>query len=105
MVKRYLEIDSTYRDRNRFSNPSDFEIPISQAGARDRFTALDPVSLSTPLTIFDGSWSEIYGKYNENNPYVKAFLEWWPELSKTLMESLLGIKQNLIDTLQTGRIN
>lgn len=34
----------------------------------------------------DGSWSEIYGKYNENNPYVKAFLEWWPELSEKLME-------------------
>jgi organic radical activating enzyme len=34
----------------------------------------------------DGSWSEVYGKYNENNPYVDAFLKWWPELSKTLME-------------------
>jgi len=34
----------------------------------------------------DGSWSEIYGKNGENNPYVKAFLEWWPELSKTLQE-------------------
>jgi organic radical activating enzyme len=34
----------------------------------------------------DGSWSEIYGKHNENNPYVAAFLEWWPELTKTLQE-------------------
>jgi organic radical activating enzyme len=34
----------------------------------------------------DGSWSEIYGKHNENNPYVKAFLEWWPELSQHLDE-------------------
>jgi organic radical activating enzyme len=34
----------------------------------------------------DGSWSEIYGKNNEDNPYVKAFLEWWPELSQTLQE-------------------
>lgn len=34
----------------------------------------------------DGSWSEIYGKHNENNPYVTAFLEWWPELSQKLME-------------------
>ncbi len=34
----------------------------------------------------DGSWSEIYGKYNEKNPYVKAFLEWWPELSEKLEE-------------------
>lgn len=34
----------------------------------------------------DGSWSEIYGKHNENNPYVAAFLEWWPKLTKTLQE-------------------
>jgi organic radical activating enzyme len=34
----------------------------------------------------DGSWSEIFGKYGENNPYVKAFFEWWPELSQSLQE-------------------
>lgn len=34
----------------------------------------------------DGSWSEFYGKYNEFNPYVEAFLNWWPELSKSLNE-------------------
>ena len=34
----------------------------------------------------DGSWSEVYGKYGEDNPYVKAFLEWWPELSQSLIE-------------------
>jgi hypothetical protein len=34
----------------------------------------------------DGSWSEIFGKYNEDNPYVKAFLDWWPELSQELEE-------------------
>jgi len=49
MVKRYLEIDSSFRDRNRFPNPSDFEIPISQTGTRDRFNAIDAVSTSTPI--------------------------------------------------------
>ena len=34
----------------------------------------------------DGSWSEIYGKYAGDNPYVNAFSEWWPELSQTLEE-------------------
>jgi organic radical activating enzyme len=34
----------------------------------------------------DGSWSEVYGKHNQFNPYVEAFLVWWPELSKTLQE-------------------
>lgn len=34
----------------------------------------------------DGSWSEVYGKNGENNPYVQAFMEWWPELSEHLQE-------------------
>lgn len=34
----------------------------------------------------DGSWSEVYGKNGENNPYVQAFMEWWPELSQHLQE-------------------
>jgi len=34
----------------------------------------------------DGSWAEKFGKHGQNNPYVTAFLEWWPELSKTLEE-------------------
>lgn len=34
----------------------------------------------------DGSWTEPYGKFNEDNPYVEAFFKWWPELSKELEE-------------------
>lgn len=34
----------------------------------------------------DGSWTEPYGKLNEGNPYVEAFLKWWPELSTELQE-------------------
>ena len=34
----------------------------------------------------DGSWAEIFGKHNERNPFVAAFFEWWPELSKNLEE-------------------
>lgn len=33
-----------------------------------------------------GAWSEIFGKNGEDNPYVHAFMEWWPELSQTLQE-------------------
>jgi organic radical activating enzyme len=43
-------------------------------------------SVSAGAYHSDGSWSEIYGKNGENNPYVQAFLEWWPELSQTLQE-------------------
>jgi hypothetical protein len=55
---RYLEIDSTYRDRNRFPLPSNFEVDISQTGTKDRYNAIDPVSLAAPIT----SW-----KSNEFN--------------------------------------
>jgi organic radical activating enzyme len=34
----------------------------------------------------DGSWADKYGKHNEFNPYVEAFLAWWPDLSKDLQE-------------------
>ena len=46
---KYLEVDSTYRDRNRFPNPGTFEIPISQTGRKSGKDAIDPVSLGTPV--------------------------------------------------------
>lgn len=54
---------------------------IKQNGPYQKFK-----SSSAGAYYADGSWSEIYGKQNENNPYVKAFLEWWPELSQHLDE-------------------
>jgi hypothetical protein len=65
MSIRYLEIDSTYRDRNRFPNPCDFEIPISQTGVKDKFNAIDPVSLSTPVL-------EVNSAFNTDLPLSNA---------------------------------
>ena len=45
---RYLEIDSTYRDRILWPLAGQFEIPISQSGRKSIDTAVDPVSLSVP---------------------------------------------------------
>lgn len=50
---RYLEIDSTYRDRNLWPLASEFEVQISQSGRKSIQNALDPVSLATPIF----SWS------------------------------------------------
>lgn len=52
MNTRYLEIDSTYRDRSKFPNPGEFEIQISQSGRKGRYDALDPVSLATPTKVW-----------------------------------------------------
>ena len=46
---RYLEVDSTYRDRSRFPNPGNFEIPISQTGRKSATDSIDPVSLGAPI--------------------------------------------------------
>jgi len=46
---RYLDIDSTYRDRNRYPSQFDFVIPISINGQKPNAQqALDPVSLAFP---------------------------------------------------------
>ena len=49
---RYLEIDSTYRDRTRFPKPGHFEIPISQSGRKNIDNAVDPVALSAPINCW-----------------------------------------------------
>lgn len=33
----------------------------------------------------DGSWTKLFKK-DDHNPYVEAFWDWWPDLSKTLTE-------------------
>ena len=54
-VKKYLELNSAYRNRNEFPNPSDFQVQISQRGDRSQELALDPISTSYPLLIFSNS--------------------------------------------------
>jgi hypothetical protein len=46
---RYLEIDSTYRDRNAFPEISQFEVQISQSGRKSKENSVDPVCLSSPI--------------------------------------------------------
>ena len=50
---RYLEIDSTYRNRNEWPLAGEFQIPIAQSGSHNRENAVDPVALSTPIV----SWT------------------------------------------------
>jgi hypothetical protein len=57
----YIEIDSTFRNRNQFPLPSEFNIPIAQYGNGDRFSALDPISNMAPLVIFDGNFDATGG--------------------------------------------
>lgn len=50
---KYLEIDSTYRDRNKFPNPSQFELLIAQSGKRDSvYTSVDPITYAAPRVTY-----------------------------------------------------
>lgn len=49
----YLEVDSTYRDRVRFPNPSQFEVEISQSGtATTLLKSRDPITLEAPIVTY-----------------------------------------------------
>lgn len=52
---RYIEVNSLYRDRNRWPIGGEFEIPIAQSGQRPKESAIDPVSLATPLLSWTGN--------------------------------------------------
>lgn len=54
-VTKYLEIDSSFRDRNKNPNVAEFEIPISISGTKGRNDALDPVSLASPILHWKGN--------------------------------------------------
>jgi hypothetical protein len=49
---RYIEIDSTYRDRTKWPNPAEFEVVVAQSGRKDKMIADDPVSDSAPINNF-----------------------------------------------------
>jgi hypothetical protein len=55
---RYLEFDSSYRNRIDFPNPAEFNIEISQTGQKSRLNAVDPISLSAPLHFWNSSFDE-----------------------------------------------
>lgn len=68
---RYIELDSTYRDRNQYPLPAEFEVQLAQYGSGDRFNAKDPVSKMAPLVIFDGNFDLTGGLVLNGN--VDAF--------------------------------
>lgn len=51
MSSLYLELDSTYRDRNTYPEPADFVAPLSQSSTSP-VSASDPVSDAAPLIVF-----------------------------------------------------
>lgn len=55
---RYLEFDSSYRNRNLYPLTSVFEVNISQSGTKTKFEALDPVSNASPTLVWNNTFQE-----------------------------------------------
>ena len=72
MSVQYIQFDSTYRDRNCFPNPGQFDIPISQTTkANTLATAIDPISLEMPVVFYSPTGINATGTIqptNTNNP-------------------------------------
>lgn len=51
-VKKYMELDSNFRDRNMYPNPASFEVGISQYGMKSNKTAVDPITMMYPEIVF-----------------------------------------------------
>lgn len=54
-ITKYLDIDSSYRDRNKFPNPGQFDIIVSQRGTQNINSSIDPISCQTPFVVFTPS--------------------------------------------------
>lgn len=54
-VEKYLEIDSTYRNRNLYPSPGSFIVDISQGSGKTQMNATDPVSDAYSDIIFKPS--------------------------------------------------
>jgi hypothetical protein len=50
--RRYLEIDSAYRDRTTWPDIGYFQVPISQSGRKGRYDAVDPVTFGIPTHLW-----------------------------------------------------
>jgi hypothetical protein len=59
MSTNYIEIDSTYRNRNQFPLPSEFDVLISQSGLKGKSDAVDPICDSAPIYVFNISMSNV----------------------------------------------
>jgi hypothetical protein len=51
----YLDIYSTYRNRNIWPNPGEFEVLVSISGRKSAMNADDPVALASPLVAWTSS--------------------------------------------------
>lgn len=61
---RYIEFDSTYRDRKLYPLASDFVVEMAQSGQSDKISSRDPVSDASPILIWNTNFISGIGYSN-----------------------------------------
>jgi len=81
---KYIEIDSTYRDRKKNPNPAEFEIVLSQSGTQNNLlTAVDPIATAAPRITYKPRNFATYLNSNNGIPGTP-----YPTLPPVLIQSL-----------------
>jgi len=89
---RYLEIDSSYRDRVLYPEPATFIVEMSQSGQGNSYsTANDPVSNASPILV----WNNLFKEYIPSGPFI-------PPPPPVLPNKLIGVWANPVGTAIIG---
>ena len=94
---KYIELDSTYRDRNRFPIASEFEVPVSISGTRGRFNnPYDFVSNAAPSIAWTGVPD--HNAVVDANPTPSSFMLKSAQLFETRLNYYSSAKITCVDT-------
>ena len=125
MSKRYIQIDSNYRNRELWTNQSQFNLNVN-IGYRESGYSLDPVSDNSPIKV----WTDISNckfiidsSYNDTTHYKDTFFVdfsnnslhendidikdtfHYPNYFKGLPIDISGIKTYIKESIYTGKNN
>lgn len=67
---RYLEFDSTYRDRVLYPLATDFSVEMSQSAQGNKFTARDPVSDASPILIWNNNFVQTNNAISTSQNFI-----------------------------------
>ncbi len=100
---RYMEIDSTFRNRNQFPNPAEFDVQISVATKSTGIEALDPILDAFPIHPIPESLTVVFAAGTTaaipildatasivNNFYINDILEWVNPAGLPEFRTILG---------------
>jgi hypothetical protein len=76
---KYLEVDSTYRNRNEYPNQSQFAVINEGSLSNSSITSSDPICISSPIVSYDPSLigsiqsTSVVGETNSSNSFISYF--------------------------------